>query len=172
MFTVPSGVDGIYYFSTFVRVDDGKNQRFDMRLNDDIICTTRPDHNNNGAADYASGSCSAVVDVVAGGVFFPIMYTENRQKGRGYPNQVTLSYTFCPTPAPFSSPLSCIRCGTRAVLLKLVFITSGINLELLKMKYSSFSGDEVGVWFGDGTDSTPLYVASGVLHNGFNGFRI
>ena len=66
MFTVPPGGDGVYYFSTYVLVDDGESGRFDMMLNDDVICTTWPDHNNNGANDVVPGSCSAVVDVVAG----------------------------------------------------------------------------------------------------------
>ena len=72
VFTVPSGGDGVYYFSTYVLVDQGEAGRFDMRLNDDVICTTDPDHNNNGAGDFAPGSCSAVVDVVAGKQF-PIL---------------------------------------------------------------------------------------------------
>ena len=66
IFTVPSGGDGVYYFSTYLMVDDGEVARFEMRLNNVDICTTLPDHNNNGALDYAIGSCSAVVDVVAG----------------------------------------------------------------------------------------------------------
>ena len=47
-------------------VRTGESGRFDMMLNDDIICSTVPDHSNNGASDYVTGSCSAVVDVVAG----------------------------------------------------------------------------------------------------------
>ena len=70
VFTVPPGGDGVYYFSTYVRVDDGEYGRFDMTLNDDIICTTEPDHTNNGNLDYAPGSCSAVVDVIEGNTFF------------------------------------------------------------------------------------------------------
>ena len=40
--------------------------RFDLELNDDIICSTLPDHNDGGVQDFGPGSCSAVVDVVAG----------------------------------------------------------------------------------------------------------
>ena len=39
-----------------------------MRLNDDVICTSRPDHNE--LSDLAPGSCSAVVDVVTGNVYY------------------------------------------------------------------------------------------------------
>ena len=65
VFTVPPGGDGVYYFSTFVVVQDGELARFDMRLNNDIICSTVPDH-DEGAPDLAPGSCSAIVDVMAG----------------------------------------------------------------------------------------------------------
>ena len=54
-------------------VDNGEYGRFDMYLNADIICTTG-DHNNNGAADFAPGSCSAVADAVAGNNFFQMYY--------------------------------------------------------------------------------------------------
>ena len=64
VFTVPPGGDGVYYFSSYFLVDQGDYGRFDIMLNDDIICTTWPDQ--NASSDLAPGSCSAVVDVVAG----------------------------------------------------------------------------------------------------------
>ena len=64
MFTVPAGGDGVYYFSTYVLVYVGEWGRFNMVLNDDVICTAFPDHDNSGGGDWAPGSCSAVVDVV------------------------------------------------------------------------------------------------------------
>ena len=63
---MPPGGDGVYYFSTFLLVDFGEFGRFDMRLNDDVICSTLPDHDTNGSNDYAPGSCSALVNAVAG----------------------------------------------------------------------------------------------------------
>ena len=63
---MPPGLDGVYYFSTYLLVQGGEYARFDIRLNDDIICTANPDHSNSGGSDRAPGSCSAVVDVVAG----------------------------------------------------------------------------------------------------------
>ena len=66
---MPPGGDGVYYFSTYFRVEDGELGRFDMTLNDDVICSTWPDNNISGSGDYPSGSCSAVVDVTAGEVF-------------------------------------------------------------------------------------------------------
>ena len=69
MFTVPPVGDGVYYFSTYLLGDDGESGRFDMRLNRVVICSTYPDHYNNGATDVAPGSCSAIVDIVAGNVY-------------------------------------------------------------------------------------------------------
>ena len=65
---MPPGGDGVYYFSTYLLVDDGESAYFDMTLNDDVICSTFPDHNSNGAGDFAPGSCSAVTDAVAGNI--------------------------------------------------------------------------------------------------------
>ena len=73
MFTVPPGGDGVYYFSTYLLVQIGEDGYFDMYLNSDIICSTIPDHGNSGANDYAQGSCSAVVDVVAGNIYIVLM---------------------------------------------------------------------------------------------------
>ena len=67
VFTVPPGGDGVYYFSTYLLVNPGEAGLFDMKLNDDVICTTYPDQSDT--TDLAPGSCSAVVDVVAGEVF-------------------------------------------------------------------------------------------------------
>ena len=63
---MPPGGDGAYYFATYVTVYEGEWGRFDMRLNNDVICTTLPDHAENGDLDYVPGSCSAVVSAVAG----------------------------------------------------------------------------------------------------------
>ena len=59
--TIPIGSN-----ATFLLVEFGEYGNFDMILNDDVICSAELDHNNNGASDSAQGSCSAVVDAVAG----------------------------------------------------------------------------------------------------------
>ena len=69
IFTIPPGGDGVYYFSTYLYVHGDEYAHFDMTLNGDVICTTRPDLNGSTGADYPSGSCSAVVDVVAGDAY-------------------------------------------------------------------------------------------------------
>ena len=61
---MPPGGDGVYYLSTYLLVYNRESAIFDKTLNDDIICSTRPDHAELN--DFAAGSCSAVVDVVAG----------------------------------------------------------------------------------------------------------
>ena len=66
VFTVSPGGDGVYYFSVFVRVESGETGGFHIKVSDDVMCTTYPDHNSSGDLDYAPGSCSAVVDVIAG----------------------------------------------------------------------------------------------------------
>ena len=80
MFTVPPDGDGLYYFSTYVLSDDGEWGRFDMMLNEDIICTANSDH-SNGGLDFASGSCSAVFNVVAGNMYFRMYYGNLTKSG-------------------------------------------------------------------------------------------
>ena len=70
VFTVPLGGDGFYYFSTYLTGDDGEFAHFSIELNNDVICSTFLDTNDNGVGDAAAGSCSAVVDVVAGNSYF------------------------------------------------------------------------------------------------------
>ena len=67
---MPSGGDGMYYFSTYLYIQQGEYAYFNMHLNDDVICSTWPDHSDNGDLDYTQGSCSAVVDVVEGDLYF------------------------------------------------------------------------------------------------------
>ena len=70
VFTVPPSGDGIYYFSVYLTVEDGEFGRFNLMLNDDIICTMYPDHGDSGDFDYAEGLCSAVVDIIAGDILY------------------------------------------------------------------------------------------------------
>ena len=66
MFTVPPGGDGVYYFSTFLLVDQGEFARFDIRLNDNLICAAQGDQSNNGDADVSQAACGAVAEVSEG----------------------------------------------------------------------------------------------------------
>ena len=68
MFTVPFGGDGVYYFSIHLVFQHGEAGLVDMGLNDGNICRALGDHSTSGSTDAASGSCSAVINVVAGDV--------------------------------------------------------------------------------------------------------
>ena len=68
MFTVPPGGDGVYYFSTHLVFQHGEGGSVDMRRNDETICRALGDHSTSGVTDAASGSCSVIINVVAGDV--------------------------------------------------------------------------------------------------------
>ena len=63
---MPSGGEGLYYFSVFLLVDAEDNGNIDIRLNDIALCTARGDHDNNGASDAAQATCSVVADLLEG----------------------------------------------------------------------------------------------------------
>ena len=73
---MPPGGDEVYYFSVYLLVQYSEFGRFDMRLNDDVICTAYGDH-DDGGFDYPSASCSAVMNVIAGNIDFKcIVYSK------------------------------------------------------------------------------------------------
>ncbi len=61
IFTVPSGGDGLYYFSTYLLVHFGKHAAFTLRVNEDYLCSAYGDNNANGANDYPQATCSGLV---------------------------------------------------------------------------------------------------------------
>ena len=65
VFTVPPGGDGVYYFSTYLLVQTGEWGHFEIRLNDNVICTAFGDQDNDGV-DFAQCGCGAVISVVEG----------------------------------------------------------------------------------------------------------
>ena len=64
MFKVPPGGDGLYYFSTYLLVEDGHYAYFNIVLNDVIICSAYGDGELGG--DQTQATCNAVVDVAGG----------------------------------------------------------------------------------------------------------
>ena len=64
MFTVPSGGGGVYYFSASFLVSAGEYARFDLRHNDDVMCSGHGD--SSVAFEYATATCSAVINVSEG----------------------------------------------------------------------------------------------------------
>ena len=64
MFTVPPFGDGLYYFSTYLLIDDGEYGSFNMMVNDVLVCTAYGD--GNSGDDLAQATCSTVVGVAEG----------------------------------------------------------------------------------------------------------
>ena len=65
VFTVPPGGDWLYFFSTYLLVDNGEYGSFEIVVNDVVFCTSWGDHNILGS-DNPQTMCSVVVDVVEG----------------------------------------------------------------------------------------------------------
>ena len=66
VFTVPSGGDGLYYFSTYLAVFNGELGSFNVVVNNDnIICTAYGDHDILGD-DYPQAACSAMAQLAEG----------------------------------------------------------------------------------------------------------
>ena len=59
---MPSGGGGVYYFSASFLVSSGEFARFDLRHNDDVICSGHGQSEN----DYATATCSAAINVSEG----------------------------------------------------------------------------------------------------------
>ena len=64
VFKVPPGGDGLYYFSTYLPVEDGHYAYFNIVVNDVIICSAYGDGELRGYQTQAT--CNAVVDVAEG----------------------------------------------------------------------------------------------------------
>lgn len=65
IFTVPVG--GLYYFSTHLAVDFGEYAYFNMRVNNETVCTAFGD-DDTSSGDFAQGFCSAIVDLIEGNI--------------------------------------------------------------------------------------------------------
>ena len=63
MFTVPSGGGGMYYFSASFIVSQSEVARFQLKHNDDVICSG---HGDSAEGGWATATCSAVISVSEG----------------------------------------------------------------------------------------------------------
>ena len=63
VFTVPSGGGGVFYFSASFLISPSVFARFDIRHNDDVICSG---HGDSPGGQYATATCSAVISVSGG----------------------------------------------------------------------------------------------------------
>ena len=73
MFTVPPGGDGLYYFSTYLLVDNDDYigyRYFNIVVNEVTVCSAWGDKSNNKGSANPQATCSAVVDVVEGRLSF------------------------------------------------------------------------------------------------------
>ena len=65
-FTVPSGGDGFYYFSTYLVGDSQEDPFFEIQINGETMCTALGDVSQSDNGDYSHMSCSAIGLVVEG----------------------------------------------------------------------------------------------------------
>ena len=78
MFTVPSGGDGLYYFSTYLLVYGGEYGVFNIVVNDVIVCTAYRD--SDTGSEWAQSTCSAVMEVAEGKELFTFLEIHRKQK--------------------------------------------------------------------------------------------
>ena len=60
MFTVPSGADGLYYFSIYRRVDGAEWGQFNVEINGKLFCTVFSDLTESPDTDSEITTCSGV----------------------------------------------------------------------------------------------------------------
>ena len=65
VFTVPSGGEGLYYFSIFMAIQPQERGLFEIHVNNEAVCTSIGDMEVSGP-DIAQATCSAVVDITDG----------------------------------------------------------------------------------------------------------
>ena len=69
IFTVPSGGDGLYYFSTYLLVFFGETAFFNIRVNGEILCSAWGDEDSNSGSDIPQATCSGLAQLNEGGLF-------------------------------------------------------------------------------------------------------
>ena len=67
-FTVPPGGGGLYYFSTYLFVDNGEQGVSNIWVNGEILCTATGDGDNGN--DYQQATCSGLVQLAEGNLFW------------------------------------------------------------------------------------------------------
>ncbi len=79
-FTTPPGGAGLYYFSTYLLVDEAEWAYFGITLNGQQICRAAGDQDNNAWSDFTLTSCSALAQLQEGEKTHPQthVYTHTR----------------------------------------------------------------------------------------------
>ena len=67
-FTAPEGGDGTYYFTTTLLVRNGEYAGFNLKVNDETMCSVWGEQDTNILLDLVSVGCSGVAEIVEGEV--------------------------------------------------------------------------------------------------------
>ena len=65
-FTVPSGGDGLYYFSVYLVTPGGEVAYFEIQINGQALCSAMADLNGSTVGDEAETACHGAADIVEG----------------------------------------------------------------------------------------------------------
>ena len=76
-FSVPSGGDGFYYFSTYLTGEDAEYSSFSIQVNGDTLCTVRLEQQQT-SGDALQSSCSAAT-YAAQGILVVFITSQNKQ---------------------------------------------------------------------------------------------
>ena len=68
VFTVPSGGDGWYYISIYMRIGGGEHALFEIEVNSDKVCSAIGEMNDilGGTPDTQQATCSAMANIAEG----------------------------------------------------------------------------------------------------------
>ena len=65
-FTVPSGGDGLYYFSVYLSTISNENAYFNVEINGQLLCSAVGEMTDANSGDAWATSCSGVAEVMEG----------------------------------------------------------------------------------------------------------
>ena len=66
IFTVPPGGDGFYYFTIFLLTFSAEFAYFNLKINSQVLCSTKIDLDQAASGDVEGISCSGVAQVMEG----------------------------------------------------------------------------------------------------------
>ncbi len=148
IFTVPQGGEGLYYFSTYLLLENGESGCFDIRVNGVVLCSACGDEDTNTGDDNSQATCSGITHLQEGGC-------DPNVNVNLWNSVDSMIFSFV-----------CSSCN----VVKILPQQFSQNFCLLKWKSCFYSSDdEVTVVYASGTDTTPL---AGIYFSGFSGFRL
>ncbi len=145
IFTVPQGGEGLYYFSTYLLLENGESGCFDIRVNGVVLCSTCGDEDANTGDDNSQATCSGITHLQEGGC-------DPNVNVNLWNSADSMIFSFV-----------CSSCNVVKILPQQFSQNEGV----LKWKSCFYSSDdEVTVVYASGTDTIPL---AGLY---FNGLRL